>query len=321
MAISLRTTLSLSSRSITFFRCYSSSTQHFDLRGYMSAKIQRIDQALDRAVPLRHPLKLHESMRYSLLAPGKRVCPVLALASCELLGGHESAAMPSACATEMIHPMSLVHDDLPCMDDDCLRRGRPSNHVAFGEDVAVLAGDALLSLAFQHVAESTVGVPAARVLRMVTELGRAFGSEGMVAGQVVDIESEGKAVGLEELKYIHEHKSAVLAEAAAVCGAIAGGGSEEEVERLRRYARCIGLAHQVVDDIIDVTRTTEQLGKTAGKDVARDKATYPKLMGIDGARRFAKEMVERAEEELAGFDSSRAAPLYQLARFIGNRKG
>ncbi|KAJ6793496.1 putative geranylgeranyl pyrophosphate synthase 7, chloroplastic [Iris pallida] len=293
----------------------------FDLGEYLSAKSRRVNEALDRAVPLRRPRTIHEAMRYSLLAGGKRVRPALALASCELVGGAEAAAMPVACAVEMVHTMSLVHDDLPCMDDDDLRRGRPTSHVAYGEHVAVLAGDALLSLAFHHVSDrcAEAGVAAERVLRVVSELGRAVGSEGMVAGQIADIESEGKGIGLAELEYIHEHKTGRLLEAAAVCGAVVGGGGEGEVERVRRYARCVGLLFQVVDDVLDVTRTSEELGKTAGKDLAADKATYPKLMGLDGARAFATELVERAEAELAGFDPARAEPLYHLARYIAYR--
>ncbi|KAJ6838712.1 putative geranylgeranyl pyrophosphate synthase 7, chloroplastic [Iris pallida] len=299
------------------------SEEYFSLREYMSAKVERVNKALDEAVPLRPPQKIHEAMRYSLLAPAKRVIPVLAIASCEAVGGEEALAIPPACAVEMVIAMSFIHDDLPCMDDDDVRRGQPSNHRAFGEHTALLSGCALLSLAFQHVAERAAPlVPAERVVRMVAELGRAFGSEGMLGGQLVDKESEGKAdVGLEELKYIHECKSATFFEAAAVCGAIAGGGGEEEVGRLRKYARRVGLSYQVMDDVLDVTSTSEELGKTAGKDVASDKAAYPKLMGVEGAREFAAELAERAVEELALFDPPKAAPLYHLARAIPCRKG
>ncbi|RLM98263.1 Geranylgeranyl pyrophosphate synthase, chloroplastic [Panicum miliaceum] len=292
-----------------------------DFKQYMASKVAAVDEALDRALPLRHQERLHESMRYSLLAGGKRVRPVLAIAACELMGGDEAAAAPVAYAVEMVHAMSLVHDDLPCMDDDDLRRGRPANHVAFGVSTALLAGDALLALAFEHVARGCAGgVPAERALRAVAELGNAVGAEGLAAGQVVDLASEGAAVGLATLEYIHVHKTARLLEAAAVCGAIVGGGTDEEVESIRRYARCIGLLFQVVDDVLDVTRTSEQLGKTAGKDLAADKATYPKLMGIDGARAYAAELVASAEAELDRFDRGRAAPLRHLARFIAYRQ-
>ncbi|KAL6864953.1 hypothetical protein ACP4OV_016104 [Aristida adscensionis] len=290
---------------------------------YMASKAAAVNEALDRALPRRrHPERLVESMRYSLLAGGKRVRPVLALAACALVGGDEAAAAPVACAVEMVHAMSLIHDDLPCMDDDDLRRGRPTNHVAFGVATALLAGDALLALAFEHAARGCAerGVPADRALRAVAELGGAVGAEGLAGGQVVDLASEGAAVGLATLEYIHVHKTARLLEAAAVCGAIVGGGADEEVESIRRYARRVGLLFQVVDDVLDVTRTSEQLGKTAGKDLASDKATYPKLMGVDGARAYAAELVASAEAELARFDGDRAAPLRHLARFIAYRQ-
>ncbi|XP_062181248.1 geranylgeranyl pyrophosphate synthase 7, chloroplastic-like [Phragmites australis] len=295
----------------------------FGFEQYMASKAAAVNEALDRAVPLRHPAeRLHESMRYSLLAGGKRVRPVLALAACELVGGDEAAAAPVACAVEMVHAMSLIHDDLPCMDDDDLRRGRPTNHVAFGVSTALLAGDALLALAFEHVARGCAdhGVPAERALRAVAELGNAVGAEGLACGQVVDMASEGAAVGLATLEYIHVHKTARLLEAATVCGAIVGGGTYEEVEGIRRFARYIGLLFQVVDDVLDVTRTSEQLGKTAGKDLASDKATYPKLMGVDGARAYAAELVASAEAELDRFDRDRAAPLRHLSRFIAYRQ-
>ncbi|XP_044954060.1 geranylgeranyl pyrophosphate synthase 7, chloroplastic-like [Hordeum vulgare subsp. vulgare] len=294
----------------------------FSLERYMASKAATVNEALDRALPPGHPERLLESMRYSLLAGGKRVRPMLALAACELVGGDEAAAAPVACAVEMVHAMSLVHDDLPCMDDDDLRRGRPTNHVAFGVSTALLAGDALLALAFEHLARGCTerGVPADRALRAVAELAGAVGTGGLAAGQVVDLASEGADVGLATLEYIHVHKTARLLEAAAVCGAVVAGGADEEVEGVRRYARHVGLLFQVVDDVLDVTRTSEQLGKTAGKDVAADKATYPKLMGVDGARAYAGELVASAEAELDRFDAARTQPLRHLARFIAYRQ-
>ncbi|CAL9167979.1 unnamed protein product [Musa hybrid cultivar] len=291
----------------------------FDLKSYMADKALRVDAALDRAVPLCHPARLYDSMRYSLLAPGKRVRPVIALASCELVGGPEGAAMPVACAAEMMHVMSLIHDDLPCIDNDDLRRGRPSNHRAFGEGTALLAGDALVSLAFEHVATRTTGVPAELVLSAVSELASAMGPKGLVAGQIMDIESEGQAVGLDVLEFIHLHKTGRLLEAAAACGAIVGGGSDAEVDRVRRYARCVGLLFQVVDDILDVTKTSEELGKTAGKDVASGKTTYPKLIGLEKAQQLARTLVRNAEAELHGFDCVRALPLRRLAHYVADR--
>ncbi|KAK9272332.1 hypothetical protein L1049_002703 [Liquidambar formosana] len=308
----------LAEETITKPKNYTLPVFRFD--EYMVMKAKRVNRALEEAVPLQHPAKIHESMRYSLLAGGKRVRPILCIASCELVGGDESLAMPMACAVEMVHTMSLIHDDLPCMDDDDLRRGKPTNHKAFGEETAVLAGDALLSLAFEHVAAKTINISPARVVRAIAELASAIGSEGLVAGQIVDICSEGKQVDLSELEYIHVHKTAKLLEASVVCGVMMGGGSVSDVERGRKYARCIGLLFQVVDDILDVTKSSEELGKTAGKDLASDKATYPKLMGLDQARKFAADLVDQAIEELSYFDAAKAAPLYHLANYIANRQ-
>ncbi|XP_065875103.1 geranylgeranyl pyrophosphate synthase, chloroplastic-like [Euphorbia lathyris] len=293
----------------------------FDFKSYMLQKATSVHHALDAAVSLREPAKIHESMRYSLLAGGKRVRPVLCLAACELVGGTDSIAMPAACAVEMIHTMSLIHDDLPCMDNDDLRRGKPTNHIVFGDDVAVLAGDALLSFAFEHIAVSTVNVSPGRIVRAIGELARAIGAEGLVAGQVVDISSERVSeVSLETLEFIHVHKTAKLLEAAVVLGAILGGGTDEQVEKLRKYARGIGLLFQVVDDILDVTKSSEELGKTAGKDLVADKVTYPKLMGIEKSREFAEKLNKEAQEQLDEFDSEKAAPLIALANYIAYRQ-
>ncbi|KAL5743461.1 hypothetical protein ACOSQ2_026577 [Xanthoceras sorbifolium] len=296
------------------------SLSTFEFKEYMLMKAKQVNEALDEAVPLRNPIKIHEAMRYSLQAGGKRVRPVLCIASCELVGGEESLAMPTACALEMIHTMSLIHDDLPCMDDDDLRRGKPTNHKVFGEDTAILAGDALLFLAFEHVAAKTMNVSADRVVRAIAELGSAVGSEGLVAGQIADLTSEGKDVSFSDLEYIHVHKTAKLLEAAVVCGAIMGGGDVSEIEKVRKYARCIGLLFQVVDDILDVTKSSKELGKTAGKDLVSDKATYPKLMGLENAKKFAGELVGQAIQELAYFDAQKAAPLYHLAGYIASRQ-
>ncbi|KAL2246682.1 UNVERIFIED_CONTAM: Geranylgeranyl pyrophosphate synthase, chloroplastic [Sesamum indicum] len=293
---------------------------NFHFQEYMKTKANKINIVLDASVPLQNPIKIHESIRYSLLAGGKRVRPILCLAACELVGGHEDTAIPMACAVEMIHTMSLIHDDLPCMDDDDLRRGKPTNHKAFGEETAILAGDALLSLAFEHVATKTTNVAPQRVVQAIAELGSAIGTEGLVAGQMVDILSAGKEVSLDELEYIHVHKTSKLLEAAVVCGAIIGGGDGIVVERLRKYARCIGLLFQVVDDILDVTKSSKELGKTAGKDLASHKATYPRLMGLGKAKEFAQQLVGNAVEELRHFDASRAAPLYHLAGYIASRQ-
>ncbi|KAL3725863.1 hypothetical protein ACJRO7_030838 [Eucalyptus globulus] len=293
----------------------------FNFKAYMLEKVNRVNTALDASVLLRPPLKIHEAMRYSLLSGGKRVCPVMCIAACELVGGQESMAMPSACAVEMIHAMSLIHDDLPCMDNDDLRRGKPTNHKVFGEDVAVLAGDALLAYAFEHIVVETKGVPPKRIVRAIFELARLIGPEGVVAGQVVDIRSEGMTdVGLEQLEFIHLHKTAALLEASAVLGTIMGGGLNEEVEKLQNFARCIGLLFQVVDDILDVTKSSQELGKTAGKDLLTDKLTYPKLIGVEKSREFAKKLNKDAREYLSGFDIAKAAPLMALADYIAKRQ-
>ncbi|KAF7077924.1 hypothetical protein CFC21_082419 [Triticum aestivum] len=294
----------------------------FSLERYMASKAMTVNEALDRALPLGHPERLFESMRYSLFAGGKRVRPMLTLAACELVGGDEAAALPVAYAVEMVHTMSLIHDDLPCMDDDHLRRDRPTNHVVFGVSIALLAGDALLARAFEHVARGCTehGMPANCALRAVAELASAVGTDGLVAGQVVDLASDGTDVDLATLEYIHVHKTARLLEAAAVCGAIVSGGADEEIEGIRRYARYVGLLFQVVDDVLDVTRASEQLGKTAGKDIATDKATYPKLMGMDGTLAYAAQLVASAEAELDRFDGTCTEPLRHLAHFIAYRQ-
>ncbi|KAH9624826.1 hypothetical protein KSS87_016855 [Heliosperma pusillum] len=294
----------------------------FNFNKYMTEKANKINEALSNAIPIKHPEIIHKAMRYSLLAGGKRVRPVLCIAACELVGGEETAAMAAACAVEMIHTMSLIHDDLPCMDNDDLRRGKPTTHKVFGEDVAVLAGDSLLSFAFEFLVKATpVGVSPRKVVSAVGELASAIGSEGLVAGQVVDIHSEGvEGVGIEELEFIHIHKTAKLLEAAVVLGAIIGGGTDEEVERLRRFARGIGLLFQVVDDILDVTKSSEELGKTAGKDLLAEKMTFPKLMGIEKSREYAERLNKEAREQLVGFDAEKAMPLIALADYIGYRQ-
>ncbi|PIA55532.1 hypothetical protein AQUCO_00700080v1 [Aquilegia coerulea] len=262
------------------------------------------------------PKILYEPMRHSLLARGKRVCPILCIAACELVGGNESTAMPAACAVEMIHTMSLIHDDLPCMDNDDMRRGKPSNHKVYGENVALLAGDALIAFAFEHIASATNGVPPDKIVRVITELAKASGPEGVSAGQVLDIISTGASdISLGELELIHVLKSTKLIEASLVIGAILGGGSDEDVEQLKKFGKCMGLLYQVVDDILDITQSSEELGKTAGKDVMTGKTTYPKLMGLEKSREFAEELNTEAKEHLSHFDPEKAAPLISLVNF------
>jgi len=247
--------------------------QGFDFATYLRSTCERVEAALDGSLGPERPEQLREAMRYSLLAGGKRLRPVLCLAACELACGDSALAMPTAVALEMIHTMSLIHDDLPAMDNDDLRRGRPTNHKVYGEANAILAGDALLTRAFEMVALRSPGVPAERLLAVVGELSLAAGAPGLVGGQVVDLECEGKSVDLETLEYIHLHKTGALLRACVLSGALIAGAAEPLLEALRTYARGIGLAFQIIDDILDVTASSEVLGKTAGKDLTADKTT------------------------------------------------
>jgi geranylgeranyl diphosphate synthase type II len=298
-------------------------TSEEEFNAYIKNVNARIEHALDLSVPMHYPERLSESMRYSLLAGGKRIRPALCLAACELVGGDMETAMPTACALEMIHTMSLIHDDLPSMDNDDFRRGKPTNHKVYGEEMAILAGDALLSHAFEYIGRETKGVSAEKVLRVIVDVGKCVGSEGLVGGQVVDILSEGAGpenVTIETLQYIHAHKTGALLEVSVTAGAILGGASEEQIGKLERYAQNIGLAFQVVDDILDCTASSEELGKTAGKDEAVGKTTYPSLVGMEESKRIAAELISKAKAELEGFDAKKVAPLLGLADYIQNRK-
>ncbi|MEG4996876.1 geranylgeranyl diphosphate synthase CrtE [Microcoleus sp. B4-D4] len=291
----------------------------FDLSTYLVEQKRAIEVALDNALPVIYPEKIYEAMRYSLLAGGKRLRPILCLASCELAGGTTSMAIPTACALEMIHTMSLIHDDLPAMDNDDYRRGKLTNHKVYGEDIAILAGDGLLTYAFEFIASKTQNVPPQQVLQTIAHLARAAGAGGLIGGQVVDVESEGKTdVSLETLNYIHAHKTGALLEACVVCGGILGGASAADLQRMSRFAKNIGLAFQIIDDILDITATQEELGKTAGKDVIAGKVTYPSLWGIDESRRQASQLVADAKSQLAVF-GSKALPLLGIADFITSR--
>jgi len=293
------------------------TVQTFDLMNYLQSRQALIEENLERFVPVLYPVRLYESMRYSLLAGGKRLRPVLCLATCELAGGTTDMAMPTACALEMIHTMSLIHDDLPSMDNDDYRRGLPTNHKIYGEAMAILAGDALLAYAFQVIAE-TEAVSAQRVLEVVRRLGLAASATGLVGGQVVDIESEGKQIALETLQYIHEHKTGALLEISVVSGALLGGASSAQVELLSSYAHRVGLAFQIIDDVLDITATDEQLGKTAGKDLAQAKATYPSFWGIEASKAKAQQLIAEAKATLKPF-GEKAVILEHLADFITQR--
>jgi len=292
----------------------------FDLSEYLSARKALVEAALDRAVPVVEPPAIYESMRYSLLAGGKRLRPILCLATCELLGGTIETAMPTACALEMVHTMSLIHDDLPAMDDDDYRRGKLTNHKIYGDDIAILAGDGLLAGAFEHIARHTRGASPEQIVEVVARLGRAAGASGLVGGQVVDLASEGNPeIDIETLNYIHRHKTGALLEACITCGAVLAGATEADLARLTRYAENIGLAFQIVDDILDVTATDEELGKTAGKDVRASKATYPSLWGLEASQTRARELSEAAVAELESW-GDRAEPLRGIARKIVTRR-
>ncbi|MBW4696500.1 MAG: polyprenyl synthetase family protein [Aphanocapsa lilacina HA4352-LM1] len=291
----------------------------FDLDAYLRQCRSQVETALDRYLPQQYPDKLYEAMRYSLLAGGKRLRPILCLTSCRMCGGSADLAMPTACALEMVHTMSLIHDDLPAMDDDDYRRGKLTNHKVYGEDMAILAGDALLAYAFQLIAEKTVGAQPERVVEVLGRLGKAASGAGLVGGQVVDLESEGRTITLETLEYIHTHKTGALLEVSVISGAILAGADGGVVERLTRYSRCIGLAFQIRDDLLDITATQAELGKTAGKDLRDRKATYPSLLGYDGARDRAEQLRRQAVAELADFGES-ARPLTALAEFIVQRR-
>ncbi len=290
----------------------------FDFAKYLDETKASIETALDKSLGPEEPEELRRAMRYSLLAGGKRLRPILCLAACELAGGKAEHAIPTAVALEMIHTMSLIHDDLPAMDNDDLRRGRPTNHKVFGDAIAILAGDALLIRAFEMVSLRSPHIPAERLLKVIGELSLVAGAPGLVGGQVVDLESEGKDVDLETLEFIHLHKTGALLRACVVCGALIAGAEEELLTALKTYAKGIGLAFQIIDDILDVTASSETLGKTAGKDLISDKTTYPKLLGLEESRRRAEALVKDSKEALKPWKES-SAPLLALADFITKR--
>lgn len=294
-----------------------------DLKQYIKDKCTLVDAALERYLPpeTELPASLHSAMRYSIFAGGKRIRPVLMLAACEAVGGDVDAVMPAACAMEMIHTYSLIHDDLPAMDDDDFRRGRPTNHKVYGEAIAILAGDALLTQAFILMSStSSLKTDPARMLAVIHEIAGCAGSHGMVGGQVVDMESEGKQdIDLATVQYIHTHKTGALMKASVKAGAILGGADDDRLQALTSYGEAIGLAFQIADDILDIEGTTEEIGKDAGSDQARGKATYPAVMGLADAKRRATELVEMALASLERFDAT-ADPLREIARYIIDRK-
>jgi geranylgeranyl diphosphate synthase type II len=292
----------------------------FDITTYLKKQKALVDKALEECFFITKPQKIYEAMLYSLLAGGKRVRPILCLATCELIGGTKEMSLPTACSLEMIHTMSLIHDDLPAMDNDDFRRGKPTNHKVYGEDIAILAGDGLLAYAFEYVAIKTENVPADRIVRVIANLAKAVGAKGLVGGQVMDLDSEGKTdLDADTLSFIHTHKTGALLEACVSCGAILAGASEEELQKLSIYAQNIGLAFQIIDDILDITATKEELGKTAGKDLEAQKATYPSLWGIEKSKIKADELIDEAISQLDIYGEKGEA-LKSIARFIVNRK-
>ena len=279
-----------------------------------------VDAALDRLMPAEdaQPPSIHRAMRYSVQAGGKRVRPILCLESARIFGADVTTVLPVACALEFIHTYSLIHDDLPALDNDDLRRGKPTCHKKFGEANAILAGDALLTLAFETLANAPID-PARRVAILSHVAASAGTVNGMVGGQVADLEAEGRAIQAADLEYIHRSKTAALIRASVVAGAIGGGADDENVAHLKRFGETIGWAFQVVDDILDVEESSAALGKTAGKDAAQQKATYPSLFGLEKSRQFAKELENRAMAEIEPY-GGRAARLRELAEMIVQRR-
>ncbi len=284
-------------------------------RAYLEEKRVLVNEALERFLPSprKRPRRLHRAMRYSCFAGGKRLRPILAINSFELTGGEGKRILPAACGLELIHTYSLIHDDLPCMDDDDLRRGKPTLHRAFDQGLALLAGDALHALAFELLASSGS-------LQVVVEVSQAIGSQGIIGGQVADVEAEGVKVPQREIKYIHTHKTAALFKASLRIGAILGGGSEEELTCLSRYGERLGLLFQIVDDILDVEGERERLGKPVGSDQRRGKATYPSVWGMEEAKGEAKRLERLAKREVEKM-GPRAGFLHWLPEFILTRRG
>ena len=295
----------------------------FDLAAYLADRRQRVDDALAAVLPPDEtpPPSVHRAMRYSVMAGGKRLRPILVIAGAEAVGGTAETVMPAACALELIHTYSLIHDDLPAMDDDDYRRGRLTNHKVFGEAIAILAGDALLTYAFRLIAENAarVATDAAVVRDVILEVVDAAGTRGMVGGQVVDIESEGKTVTEETLEYIHMHKTAALIRASLRVGARLAGARAEALATVGDAGGSLGLAFQIVDDILDVEGTLAELGKTAGSDERKGKATYPAVHGIEASRAQARTLIARAKERLRSLGPD-AVPLCALADYIFERR-
>lgn len=293
-----------------------------EFKKYLTEQCAVVEQALTRYMLTEQgPLANHiKAMRYSLFAGGKRIRPILALATAEALHAPTKNLLPAACALECIHTYSLIHDDLPAMDNDDLRRGKPTSHMVFGEAEAILAGDGLLSFAFELLThpDAQQSISPVAQLRMINLIAKAIGPEGMVGGQSLDLAAEGQTIPFEHLKLIHGYKTGALITASVQAGAIFGKATEEQFAALSRYGTQIGLAFQIIDDLLDVEGTTEDLGKTAGADVSRNKATYPAFFGVAETKVMARDAINAALTALETFDA-KAEPLRALARYIYER--
>jgi geranylgeranyl diphosphate synthase type II len=293
-----------------------------DLSELMAERRAQVDAALERWLPpaVALPPTIHEAMRYSVFAGGKRLRPMLALFGCEAVGGKSQDALPAAVALELIHTYSLVHDDLPAMDDDDFRRGRPTCHKVYGEAIAILAGDALLTHAFQVLADPAASdVPAPRRLQIIAEVSAAAGSAGMVGGQTMDIQAEGKTLDPAALLALHAKKTGALLRASIRVGGLAGGADEAAMESLTCYGERLGLAFQIVDDILDIEGSSAEMGKTAGSDLRKHKATYPAVFGLEASRADAARLLEEARHAVTPL-GERGAVLVALADFVGRRR-
>lgn len=285
---------------------------------YLKSRLGSIETALRRCVPLMQPKRLADSMRYSLLAGGKRLRPLLVVAAAEACEGKVSDVLDAACALECLHTYSLIHDDLPAMDDDDLRRGRPTNHKAFDDATAILAGDALQALAFGLLARNARRAGTARAIEAIAVFAAASGQSGMVGGQMADIEAEGRNITRNQLRFIHAAKTGALITAAIECGALLAGASATQHRHLKAFGKHIGLAFQVSDDILNVVGDQAKLGKKTGSDAHRGKATYPSLYGLENSKSIAKQEWQKAQKSLKSFGKN-AEPLAALARFVIER--
>src|SRR6266536_3261971 len=292
-----------------------------NLKAYLRSRRKEIDRALDNYLPKTNvkPATLHKAMRYSLFAGGKRLRPILCLAAAEACRGKISNALPLACALECIHTYSLVHDDLPSMDNDDFRRGRPTCHKVFGDGIAVLAGDALLTVAFEIVSKAKP-TPRYDISTLLGEIAVAAGSQKLIAGQVADLEAEGKKVKRDQLQFIHENKTAAILRSSVRLGAMSANAAGRKLSAITRFGQRLGLAFQIIDDILDVTQTSEILGKSAGKDVVAKKATYPRVIGLQKSRDEARRLTRQAHNALSVFSSSDAEPLHTLANYLLERE-